>query len=255
LPIAILVAWLAASWIESYARNAPLPAAISLTPQPLTGQATVIDGDGVELSGQEVRFNGVDAPEATQTCKAYGKTYRCGREAAQELDTFLAGSRPLHCVFVTRDRYNRYVADCYRADGQSVAVWLVRNGYAMDFTRYSGGRYAKLEEKARSTKRGLWRGTFDRPWEVRDRTRAIDMPARPVRPAVPNSGPVAAPIQQLLSSSPCDIKGNIADNGARIFHVPGQKFYGKTRISESKGERWFCSEAEARKAGWRKSRV
>lgn len=55
--------------------------------------------------------------------------------------------------------------------------------------------------------------------------------------------------------SACDIKGNISiRTGERIYHIPGQEFYSATRISTSKGERWFCSEAEARSAGWRRSR-
>lgn len=58
------------------------------------------------------------------------------------------------------------------------------------------------------------------------------------------------------SSASCEIKGNISLNtGERIYHVPGQKYYSETRISTQHGERWFCSEAEARRAGWRKSRV
>ena len=54
----------------------------------------------------------------------------------------------------------------------------------------------------------------------------------------------------------CKIKGNISVNtGERIYHVPGQQYYFQTVISPSKGERWFCSEAQARAAGWRRSRV
>lgn len=54
----------------------------------------------------------------------------------------------------------------------------------------------------------------------------------------------------------CVIKGNISYNtGERIYHVPGQEFYESTVINESYGERWFCSEGEARAAGWRKSRA
>lgn len=53
----------------------------------------------------------------------------------------------------------------------------------------------------------------------------------------------------------CTIKGNISKNtGERIYHVPGQEYYTETRIDRSSGERWFCSEADARAAGWRKSR-
>jgi len=48
----------------------------------------------------------------------------------------------------------------------------------------------------------------------------------------------------------CQIKGNIGSSG-RIYHLPGSDSYAGTRIDESKGERWFCTEAEARAAGWR----
>lgn len=52
----------------------------------------------------------------------------------------------------------------------------------------------------------------------------------------------------------CNIKGNISINsGEHIYHIPGQKDYASTRISSEHGERWFCSEAEARAAGWRKA--
>jgi hypothetical protein len=53
----------------------------------------------------------------------------------------------------------------------------------------------------------------------------------------------------------CSIKGNISKNtGERIYHSPGQEYYAQTRINWFSGERWFCSEADARAAGWRKSR-
>ena len=55
-------------------------------------------------------------------------------------------------------------------------------------------------------------------------------------------------------SGRCAIKGNISRDGARIYHVPGGRYYERTRINRSKGERWFCSEAQARAAGWRRSR-
>ena|SRR5690348_390373 len=55
------------------------------------------------------------------------------------------------------------------------------------------------------------------------------------------------------SSSGCKIKGNISASGQRIYHVPGQPYYDATRIDVTRGERWFCSEAEARAAGWRKA--
>ncbi len=53
----------------------------------------------------------------------------------------------------------------------------------------------------------------------------------------------------------CNIKGNISSSGEHIYHMPSQEYYDVTRIDFSKGERWFCSEGEARGAGWRKSKV
>lgn len=59
----------------------------------------------------------------------------------------------------------------------------------------------------------------------------------------------------VARNSECNIKGNVSTRGERIYHMPGQEYYDETRISASHGERWFCSEAEARQAGWRRSRV
>ena len=61
---------------------------------------------------------------------------------------------------------------------------------------------------------------------------------------------------ERATTTSCDIKGNISvKNGERIYHLPGQKYYADTEIRTGQGERWFCSEAEARAAGWRRSKV
>ena len=52
----------------------------------------------------------------------------------------------------------------------------------------------------------------------------------------------------------CNIKGNISvSSGRKIYHVPGQEDYKNTIISPGKGEKYFCSEEEAIKAGWTKA--
>jgi hypothetical protein len=62
-------------------------------------------------------------------------------------------------------------------------------------------------------------------------------------------------VPRQVYDAACDVKGNISINtGERIYHVPGQEYYLQTKISPQHGERWFCSEAEARAAGWRKAR-
>ncbi len=135
---------------------------------PITGRASVVDGDTIELAGQKVRFNGIDAPENWQLCKdAGGRDYRCGQAAANALDTFLSASRPVMCEFVTRDRYRRFVGNCFRADGASVQSWLVRNGHALDWPRYSKGAYAADQALAEKAKAGMWQGDFIPPWEAR----------------------------------------------------------------------------------------
>ncbi len=58
----------------------------------------------------------------------------------------------------------------------------------------------------------------------------------------------------LAQQGRCVIKGNVSDKGERIYHVPGGAFYSKTVIDPRRGERWFCSEAEAVQAGWRRSK-
>lgn len=134
----------------------------------ITGRASVIDGDTIEIAGQRIRLNGIDAPESWQTCKdASGKPYRCGKEAAFALDDFLAKSRPTTCRPAGMDRYKRVVADCFRADGRGINRWLVRQGWAVDWGRYSKGAFAADQSAARAERLGIWQGTFQRPCEAR----------------------------------------------------------------------------------------
>ncbi|MDF2800799.1 MAG: fold metallo-hydrolase [Anaerocolumna sp.] len=46
-----------------------------------------------------------------------------------------------------------------------------------------------------------------------------------------------------------DIKGNINSNGEKIYHMPDGAYYDKTDA-----EQWFKTEAEAKEAGFRKSK-
>ncbi|MET2825835.1 thermonuclease family protein [Mesorhizobium shangrilense] len=214
---------------------------IGSSPAPIAGVASVIDGDTIEIHGQRIRFNGIDAPESAQQCDdAKGFRYQCGAKSAAVLDAFLEASRPVQCTFVSWDRYGRYVGDCRRADGSSIASWMVEHGQALDWPRYSHGAYALQQAKAEATKVGVWVGTFQPPWDWRAEHRDDGQSASAPLFAAGNSG--------------CYIKGNISAEGERIYHMPGQKYYGVTKITEAKGERWFCSEAEAMAAGWRKSK-
>ncbi len=213
----------------------------------LEGRASVIDGDTLDLQGRRVRLAGIDAPEGSQRCTdAAGANYRCGREAADALDAFLAESRPVRCVVNDVDQYGRDVADCARADGSSVQAFMVHRGWALDYPEFSGGAYAPQQAAAQNAGRGLWQGAFEPPRDVREAARSGGDAGRDV---VAVAAPAPAPVRD------CRIKGNINDRGERIFHMPGQQYYDVTRISGGRGERWFCTTAEARAAGWRASRV
>lgn len=52
----------------------------------------------------------------------------------------------------------------------------------------------------------------------------------------------------------CDIKGNINSSGEHIYHTRESPSYSRTKINTAKGERWFCTAAEAEAAGWRAPR-
>lgn len=56
-------------------------------------------------------------------------------------------------------------------------------------------------------------------------------------------------------SPSCQVKGNISQGGERIYHVPGQRYYHEARVKLFRGERWFCSTADAERAGWRRARI
>jgi endonuclease YncB( thermonuclease family) len=189
----------------------------------------VVDGDTLTLDGVRVRLWGVDAPEQGQTCERDGQVYGCGQAASQALRVWL-DQRPMSCVEVEKDQYGRSVARC-AVEGEDVGGWLVTQGHALDYRRHSAGAYASAEASARAAARGMHAGTFEPAWDWR-RARRNDRP------------------EQASPNSACVIKGNINAKGARFYHAPGMRSYARTRIDEVAGERWFCSEGEARAAGW-----
>lgn len=197
----------------------------------VTGSARVVDGDTFSVGPERVRLWGVDAPEGRQVCQnARGLDYGCG-DAARDQLVGLIGGQGVRCEVRDRDPYGRAVSRCV-AGTIDVGEAMVRAGWAIDYVQFSRGAYASAEAEARRARRGLWAGGFETPSTWRAEARQ----ARP-GPGVP-------------AQAGCVIKGNITAKGRRIFHVPGQEDYAATRIDTSKGERWFCSAAEARTAGW-----
>jgi endonuclease YncB( thermonuclease family) len=131
----------------------------------VSGVASVIDGDTLEIHGQRIRLFGIDAPEGGQPCEtAHGKRWRCGCDAAMALAD-LIGQSPVQCEPQDIDRYGRVVAVCYYGD-LDIGRQMVSSGWAVTYRRYSRA-YVRDEDAARLADRGLWAGVFQVPWDWR----------------------------------------------------------------------------------------
>ena len=130
----------------------------------LVGQASVIDGDTIEIHGTRIRFNGIDAPESSQTCEADGLSYRCGQKAAIALSDFI-GVHTVTCNKTGTDRWRRVIAKCF-SEGADLSGWMVANGWAIAYRKYSMD-YIADEERARNQRIGIWAGKFVVPEEWR----------------------------------------------------------------------------------------
>jgi len=135
------------------------------TEKHLTGPAIVIDGDTIRVAGERVRLHGIDAPELDQTFWCQGMQLACGAMALAALEALTAGVK-LRCEIIERDRYGRLVAKCFSSNGIDIGRRLVSAGWALAYRRYSMD-YVDAENEARKAKRGMWRGTFKKPWEWR----------------------------------------------------------------------------------------
>ncbi len=199
----------------------------------LRGPLRVVDGDTMAIGDRTIRLHGIDAPERDQNCGGtHAPMWNCGEWVTAEVRARYDG-RVAVCAQIDTDRYDRVVARC-KVDGIDIGAALVEGGLAFAYTRYSEA-YVPEQRAAQRRKAGLHATGVQTPSAFREAER---------------KGHGA----QRMASAPagCVIKGNISRNsGERIYHMPGQAWYDATRISRAREERWFCSETEARAAGWR----
>lgn len=200
----------------------------------IAGRVVVVDGDTFDIGRVRIRLWGVDAPERRQTCtKADGQLWQCGVEARTALRT-LTDSASVRCVPQYLDRDGRQVAKC-SIGGKDIAGQLVAQGWVLDYPHFSKDVFQASERQARLKRIGVWQGTVTPPWEWR---------------AQQQQGRIAA---DDAVGRRCRIKGNINAQGQRIAHAPDQRDYATVRIDANRGERWFCTIAAARAAGWRQA--
>jgi endonuclease YncB( thermonuclease family) len=123
----------------------------------LAGAAEAIDGDSLRLLGEELRLEGIDAPEYRQSCRDRGGgEVACGRQARRALAAMLALGA-VSCTVSRTDRYGRGLARCKQGEADINAA-LVRQGHALSY-----GDYRVEEAEARAAGRGIWALSFERP--------------------------------------------------------------------------------------------
>lgn len=178
----------------------------------------VLDGDSFLIPpGQTIRLANLDAPEI-------GLCF--GQEAKEKLEGLILGQY-VEIEKVGRDSFGRTIGLVY-LNGQLVNTIAAENGWA----KYaSGGTEAKevaelIKQRAKETKKkqlGVW-------------SEKCYQKVNPINPK-------------------CNIKGNIGKHDrVKIYHLPGCSEYERAVVELSFGEKWFCTEKEAIKAGYQKSR-
>ena len=119
------------------------------------GKAIIIDGDTIKISGEKIRFAGIDTPEKN----------KIGHEFSKKKLKEKIGNNVVICIREPKlDPWGRTVAECFIGN-ESISSYMVKNGYACDYVKYSKRKYAKEQEYAQSKKLGIWKMNFDSSWE------------------------------------------------------------------------------------------
>jgi len=214
----------------------------NLPPQETFSVVSVTDGDTlkVNINGaiETMRVIGINTPETVHP----SKPVECfGREASAKAKELLTGTKVIISYDQSqgrRDKYDRLLAYVTLADGRDFGETMIKEGFAYEYTHNipyeKKSSYQAAQTYAQTSESGLWADGAC---------------------GVANISTVSVPSVQPNTQAPnCNIKGNIsASGGEKIYHVPGQQNYSDTVITEAKGESWFCTEAEALAAGWRKA--
>lgn len=197
---------------------------------PVTGTARVVGGQDVKVGGTVYRLAGIAAPEVEQSCGDGGRRWRCGEEARRAL-TRVAAGKTITCHPRGVDEHGRMLARCL-AGTTDIAETLVKGGHVWADQDDSLG-YRTLEDGPRTTKIGIWKSASLQPWLYRAK----------LWDEAKKSAPDGCPIKA---------EGEGAD---RVYRQPWDSGYQRLRIGKAdlaRGRKqWFCSESDARNAGYR----
>lgn len=199
----------------------------------------VIDGDTVKIiyDGKEttVRYLLVDTPETNHP--RFGEQ-PLGSEATERNRELIEQAQQVEIEFDVGDRfddYDRLLAYFY-ADGESIQEQLLEEGFARvayifpPNTRYID-EFRDAESDAKNAEIGIWE------YENYSTDRGFNAEAYG-----------QTETESTGTADDCRIKGNINRSGNKIYHLPGSASY-----DETNPEQWFCTEQQARNAGFRSS--
>ena len=130
----------------------------------IASHVTVIDGDTIKLGDVKIRFSGIDAPEINQTCVASEGKVACGKISRDLLIEKVTNNK-ISCTDEGKDFYGRVLGECF-VNGESLSSYLVREGFAFAYRKYSN-KYIEDEEYAKFNKLGMWSMEFQYPWDYR----------------------------------------------------------------------------------------
>lgn len=178
--------------------------------------ARVIDGDTFETTEKQlVRLYSVNAPELE---------YCGGKEAKMALEKLVLG-KPVYLKVIYRDRFMRLDSWVYTKEG-FVNAEMAKMGKADYVLSGKSGQESEMVKSAQDIAKKSKLGIF---------------------------GPDCTQVENIKNPK-CIIKGNNRQGAAtKLYHFPGCEQYKNTAVQLYLGDNWFCSEKEAKEAGFVKA--
>lgn len=202
----------------------------------------VIDGDTFKIGDPEkeeeisIRILSISAPEKTE---CYFE------ESTQALKDLIESQEiRLEKDISGADDYGRLLrhvilpSGAEKEDNILIAKYMIENGFAKNFIISPDLLYKdmldKAESRAKEKKAGVWGNCEVMPKDFGDEE-------------ITNAKP---------TNENCLIKGNISERsrGEKIYFLPSCSPYSQTKINIGKGEKYFCTEKEAKEEGFIKSK-
>jgi endonuclease YncB( thermonuclease family) len=234
-----------------------LSLALLATGPSVAANSAVRDGGTIDVGGVTYRLSGIDAPAADQLCiDDHADSWACGADARDQLAKLIAG-RDVRCEDLGPDAiYKKWHLGICTAQGESASLnqLLVRRGFAMNVASTGANRFGQDETEAKGDRRGLWKGCFIDPQEFRAGRRDGALLGGACRPDKDREIRDALFPQDPAMPSGCGIKGKYAlrarvTGNIGIYHLQACSSY----PALTRPDRWFCSEDDAKAAGFRKA--